>query len=95
MIRIRAIFCALWFGIMPYWVYERHCHYRRGYWKHLKLNLETAMLWILFREKPSWHQFERDVNPSWRRVLLNMWRWSNKNLHTQTAKDLAAKSQSA
>ena len=57
---------------MPWWVYEKKKHYTRSYWRHLKLNLETAVLWLLFKEKSSWVDFEKEVNPTWKKVILNM-----------------------
>jgi hypothetical protein len=57
---------------VPWWVYEKKKHYERSYWKHLKLNLETAVGWILFKEKSSWIDFEKEINPSWKQVFSNM-----------------------
>jgi hypothetical protein len=46
-------------------VYERECHYGRGYWKHLKLNLGMIWLWLTFSEEPEDRVFESHVNKSW------------------------------
>lgn len=70
--RIRAIFCCLYFSIIPWWMYEKKKHYRRSYLLHLKLNLETALGWLLFREKPSWIEFEKEINPTWKKVISNI-----------------------
>ena len=73
--RIRAIFCCLYFGIMPSPVYEKRCHYRRGYWKHMYLNLEQILIWIFFRDTQSDREFEAEVNPSWSVVFGKLFRW--------------------
>ena len=70
--RIRAIFCCIYFSLAPWWIYEKKKHYRRGYWLHLKLNLETAVLWMLFKEEPSWIEFEKEINPTWKQVIKNI-----------------------
>lgn len=73
--RLRAIFCSLWFGILPYRCYEDKCHYAgTTYGRHLTLNLETAAYWLLFQEPEDWREFERQINPSWRAVWKDMWR---------------------
>ena len=72
--RARAIFCCLYFSIVPWWIYEKKKHYERSYLLHLKLNLETAWGWAFFKEKPSWIEFEKEINPTWKQVIKNMTR---------------------
>jgi hypothetical protein len=73
--RLRAIFCSLWFGILPWKFYEDSCHYEGGsYIGHLRLNLETAVMWATWREPEDWHQFESEVNPTWGSVWKDMFR---------------------
>lgn len=73
--RLRAIFCCLYFGIVPWWIYEPTCHYEKGYWKHLQLNLEMAMIWLLYLEEYEDLEFESKVNASWTFVASKMFRW--------------------
>jgi hypothetical protein len=75
--RRRAVFCCLYFGILPWWIYERTCHYGPrddgsrglGYLRHLTINLRRAVLWAC--GSPSDHEvdFELRVNtrPNWTR----------------------------
>lgn len=74
--RARAIWCCLWFGLLPGELYEdRPCHYRPGsYARHVFLNLKTALLWIFWREPEDYHVFEREMNPSWKAVWKMMFR---------------------
>lgn len=69
--RPRAIFCSLWFGLMPWWVYEGRPHYDCGYLAHLRLNLRYAWTWATWRETLEEEAFERRVNarPNWIRGL--------------------------
>ncbi|MGN6416161.1 MAG: hypothetical protein ACTHMC_01625 [Pseudobacter sp.] len=62
MIRIKAILYALYFGIMPYWMYEKERHYRCSWYAHLVINLQYAYRWITFRETHSDRKFERKTN---------------------------------
>jgi hypothetical protein len=73
--RLRAIFCCLWFGILPSWVYEPVCHYRRGYFRHCKLNLQQVWVWLSFSEKASSIDFELEINRSWGFVFSKLFRW--------------------
>ena len=61
--RRRAIGCALYYGIMPWWVYEDESHYDCGYVRHLLLNLGYAARWACRREREEDREFERSVNP--------------------------------
>lgn len=74
--RIKAVFCCLYFGLLPSWVYETRCHYSSAaisggmtYWEHLKINLRRARLWAW--GLPDQHEvdFELRVNrrPNWLR----------------------------
>jgi len=71
--RLKGIWCCLWFGTMPWRLYEKKKHYRRGYWKHLKLNWGTVWMWTAKRNiGKSYVDFENQINPSWVQVLKNM-----------------------
>jgi hypothetical protein len=61
--RIKAIACALWFGILPWWMYEEKRHYDCSYAHHLWINIKYAVRWILFIENESDRQFEKKTNP--------------------------------
>lgn len=60
--RIRAIFYALKFGILPYWLYEENKHYRCSYLQHLIINLKYALRWLSFQEDDSDWKFEIETN---------------------------------
>lgn len=61
--RLGAIWCCLWFGLRPWWLYEDECHYSpMSYREHLKLNLSYAWIWLRFRETEGDRAFEREVN---------------------------------
>lgn len=65
--RIRALVAAAWFGIMPWQIYESSCHFpEMTYWQHLKLNAETVLMLLLFKETEEDIAFERNTNHSWR-----------------------------
>ena len=71
--RLKAMWCCMWFGTMPYRVYEKKKHYRRGYWKHLKLNWGTVWMWLTHKKVTrSFVDFEKETNTSWKRVFINM-----------------------
>jgi hypothetical protein len=71
--RLRGIWCCLWFGTMPWRLYEKKKHYRRGYWRHLKLNWGTVWMWLTKRKVgKSYVEFENQINPSWKQVFKNM-----------------------
>lgn len=73
--RLRAIFCALYFGLMPSWVYEKEPHYPGSYFNHMRLNLEMVFIWGLFKETPDDCYFEKKLNPDWRTVCGKLLRW--------------------
>ena len=64
--RARAIFCCIWFGTMPWQLYENEKHYEYDYWSHLKLNWRMVWVWLT-----SWKldaeelEFEYEVNSTW------------------------------
>lgn len=61
--RTRAVACALWFGLLPWWLYERRCHYLgMTYGAHLWLNLRYGLAWATWRETAGDVLFEWDVN---------------------------------
>lgn len=45
--KLRAIKYALFYGIMPYWIYEHSKHYNCSYWQHLIMNLQYAYRWLI------------------------------------------------
>lgn len=72
-IRARAIFCCIWFGTMPWRLYETKKHYRRSYLLHLKLNWGSAYMWLTnYRVDKEDVDFEREVNPSWSYAFNSM-----------------------
>ena len=71
--RLKAMWCCMWFGTMPWRIYEKKKHYRRGYWKHLKLNWGTVWMWLTHKKVTrSFVDFEKETNTSWKRVFINM-----------------------
>ena len=73
--RLKAMWCCVWFGTMPYRVYEKTCHYRRGYLRHLRLNWGTVWMWLTNRRvSQSYAEFERETNLTWKHVFKNMFR---------------------
>jgi hypothetical protein len=64
--RFRAIVLCLFYGIMPWQVYETTCHYKgMSYAKHLTMNLRYALDWAFFRETEDDIAFEKKINPTW------------------------------
>ena len=61
-LRLRAILYALYFGILPYWCYEKKRHYNCSYWHHLVINVRYAWRWITFKEKEKDIEFEIKTN---------------------------------
>jgi hypothetical protein len=71
--RARAIFCCIWFGTMPWGLYEKKKHYRRSYLLHLKLNWGMVLVWLTSRKVDTDEiEFEQEVNPSWQCVFNSM-----------------------
>lgn len=61
--RARAIYCALSYGVRPWWMYEGRCHYApMTYGAHLRMNLAYAWRWIARRETAEDVAFECEVN---------------------------------
>lgn len=61
--RIRAIACALFYGLVPSRLYERTPHYAPlTYMQHLGMNIAYAFRWLSLRETAEDRQFEREVN---------------------------------
>ena len=60
--RFRAIYKAIYHGLMPYWFYEKECHYQCSYLEHLWINLQYAWRWISFSEYQSDIEFEQQTN---------------------------------
>jgi hypothetical protein len=72
-IRIRAILCCIWFGTMPWRLYETNKHYCTSYFLHLKLNWSSAYTWLTnYKVDKEELEFEQEVNPSWSTVFNNM-----------------------
>ncbi len=72
-VRARAIFCCIWFGTMPWRLYETKKHYRRSYLLHLKLNWGSALMWLTNYEVDKEElEFEQKVNPSWSDAFNSM-----------------------
>ena len=64
--RARAIFCCIWFGTMPWQLYESKKHYEYDYWSHLKLNWRMVWVWLTSRKLDVEElKFEQDVNSTW------------------------------
>lgn len=63
--RYRAIFHCLYFSILPYWVYEKKCHYSSGkdlgkdYLSHLWMNILTAKSLLFHTEHECTHNFHK------------------------------------
>lgn len=71
--RARAIFCCIWFGTVPWRLYETKKHYRRSYLLHLKLNWGSAYAWLTnYKVDKEEIEFEQEVNPSWSYVFDSM-----------------------
>jgi hypothetical protein len=60
--RIRAIIYALWFGLLPWQLYEKKKHYECSYLHHLWINIKYATRWLFYKETESDHEFELKVN---------------------------------
>jgi hypothetical protein len=60
--RLKAIYKALYHGILPYWCYEDVKHYDCSYWQHLWINIQYAFRWATFREYQSDVEFEKTNN---------------------------------
>lgn len=67
-VRIRAIASALWFGTLPWWVYEPKPHenyHSYSHWlSHLVNDYCYVAKWITFRETDKDWEFEAEVNPA-------------------------------
>ncbi|MBS1885652.1 MAG: hypothetical protein JSU06_00520 [Actinobacteria bacterium] len=65
-LRARAIWFALKYGLLPWWMYESECHYQAegvgGYLPHLRVNLAQARRWAMFAETAADVAFEREAN---------------------------------
>lgn len=58
--RIRAVARGLFYGLLPWRLYERECHYAgNSYWWHLRENLRLALRWASWRETKEDRQFEK------------------------------------
>lgn len=66
--RLRAIACCLWFGLMHWRVYEKTCHFKDGYWRHAWRNIKQSLKWLTFKESNQDREFERNTNTCWRGI---------------------------
>jgi hypothetical protein len=64
--RVKAIFNCLWFGILPSYIYEKECHYKKhndenteNYYQHMIMNLQAAKCLILKTEHECTHEFHK------------------------------------
>ena len=72
-IRARAIFCCIWFGTMPWQLYEHKKHYEYDYWSHLKLNWKMVLVWLTSLKIDAEElEFEQKANPDWNSVYKNI-----------------------
>jgi hypothetical protein len=60
--RLRAIACCLFYGVVPSRFYERVPHHGASYWSHLWMNLATAWRWATWREDADDVAFEVETN---------------------------------
>jgi hypothetical protein len=60
--RVKAILYCLKFGLLPYWLYEKKCHYDCSYVEHLWINVKYAWRWMTFSEYESDVDFEMSEN---------------------------------
>lgn len=61
-LRLRAIYKAIYHGLMPYWAYEQEKHYKGSYFNHMRINIKYAFRWATFREFESDIEFEKQTN---------------------------------
>ncbi len=66
--RAGAIIACLYYGLLPWWCYERRRHYSCSYWRHLWINLALAWRWATCRQTYSDMRFELETN--WRRRTM-------------------------
>ena len=59
---------------MPWWIYEKKKHYTGTYWRHIKLNFGQIKIWLLKQETQEDIDFEKQTNPTWKKVISNMTR---------------------
>jgi hypothetical protein len=71
--RLRAIVCAAFYAVAPYWLYEDEPHYApMGYLAHLWMNLGYAARWVAGRETDDDRAFELEVNGPNERTNMNL-----------------------
>lgn len=61
-VRVKAIVCALYYGILPWWMYENKKHFEGSYLHHLFINIGYAAMWLFFMETEDDRRFEKLVN---------------------------------
>ena len=71
--RFYAIFKASYFGILPYWFYEKECHYAKNgegmninnYKEHLVINLYIVKSLVMRTEHECTHKFHKMKVKKW------------------------------
>ena len=71
--RFYAIFKASYFGILPYWFYEKECHYTKNgegmninnYKEHLIINLYIIKSLVMRTEHDCTHKFHKMKVKKW------------------------------
>lgn len=62
-VRLRAIGYCLWFGLLPWQVYEDTCHYEGMTYKgHALMNVKIMLRWLTPKPPDHYWKFEREVN---------------------------------
>lgn len=61
-VRAKAILFSIKYGLLPYWCYEKKCHYYCSYLEHLVINIKYAWRWITFNEYQGDIEFEQKTN---------------------------------
>lgn len=60
--RLKIIYNCLYHGLLPYYFYEKECHYECSYLEHLIINLKYAYRWLSFNETGDDIEFEKENN---------------------------------
>ena len=63
--RLASVWYCLWYGVRPWWMYERVKHHRGSYWDHLTANLAYAWRWVTWRDQTADRAYEAEVNGPW------------------------------
>jgi hypothetical protein len=61
--RLREVGKGLFYGLAPWWLYERECHYAGwSYREHLAENLRLAWRWATWRETKGDREFAAEAS---------------------------------